>query len=140
MSEGRSKPAYIARTGRDLGHTNVLRIPPGSLVVVTDIPVYELADAPDGKSARNDQFLLESSDGAFSATVQMKDLEFNDEEEWVSLSFEGLPTTKSYTLKAMLHGEEEATVFENLSYAELTQPSEVLEKDAKQPSEHGAFC
>jgi hypothetical protein len=131
------KTARVALTGVNRDHFNTLRVPPGTLVLITDLPTYELEPIED-KSARIDSFTLEATDGSYKRTVIVKD-DHASFDNWVDLVFEDLPTRRHFTLKATLHGEDEVVIFENVAYAELAKQTDALRQQEREPSEFGEF-
>lgn len=122
-------------TGSGLDHFNTLRVPYGTVVIVTDVPTYEL-DGTEHRTARADRFTLEASDGSYNRTLVVTDDDVG-EDDWVDLRFENLPTRATYTLKAKLEGEQDVVLFENVPYAELARQSDDLEESIGYPSEFG---
>ena len=125
-AEQRQIHRRVALTGVGRDHFNTLRIPAGSLVLITDLPTYEL-EPVGNKTARIDSFTLEATDGSYKRTLIAKDDNLG-RERWVDLVFEDLPTRKRYILKATLHGENETVVFQDMPYADLSRISTDLEK------------
>ena len=122
----------VALTGADRTHVNTLRIPPGRLVLITDIPVMEL-NSTERREGRRDRFTLTSTDGSYTQTGDI--MESDTDDRWVNVIFEGLPTQARYTLKASLHGEAEVIVFENVPYSELAQASRELSRNLRGPND-----
>lgn len=125
----------VALTGAKRDHFNTLRVPPGTLILITDLPTYELEPLED-KSARTDSFTLEATDGSYKRTLIAKD-DHVSTSDYVDLVFEDLPTRARYTLKATVHGEDEVVVFEDIAYAALTKQSTDLRTQDSYPSELG---
>jgi hypothetical protein len=107
------------------------------LVIITDIPTYELEPIGE-KDARADSFILESTDGSYAKTIILNQ-QYMTSEGWADLMFEDLPIDLNYSLKSTLHGENEVFLFENVPYVELSNQSETLSALEKEPSEFGEF-
>lgn len=100
----------------------------GTLVIYTDLKEGEVAGMEDA-------FTLSGSgdpQGSYKATRSVKD-DSEAGDEVISLVFAGMPLGNRYSLTAVLSDGQEVTLFENVSFEQLSGISTGLEEDVKAP-------
>lgn len=78
---------------------------------------------PNDQAHENDQFILKSTDGSYSATKSIDD-DMVPGDQFIDLHYSGLKRSKRYTLEIVPRsGDPSYTVFENVFYDDLARLS-----------------
>jgi hypothetical protein len=136
---GQHKPAKTTGDQKAYVPGNPLRLPSGKeYTVVVPYTKSLWVDLPvrvDDPEARDDEFVLESKDGAFRVVKTIADDRIHGDRH-LTLEYFGLEPGKSYTLTHHLGKDLPVrTIFEELSYEEIFPKKMAKKKPIEEPAE-----
>jgi hypothetical protein len=117
--------ASVCRTAPGRAHGNTLRIPAGTVIVVTDVRADDSTD-------EEHTVTLTADDGSFQRSRSTKNGEAS-RGGFVDLVFDDVPTRRTYTLRVSSEKGGDHVIFARVPFEELSALTDDLKREQLDP-------